>query len=135
MPTPHTQHRESTAAASSALTALRVAAVASVVVLAWQFVTAGSLIDGGSIGLHAIGAIVLHVVTGLAALGALWLLVTTRGSVWPTVVAVVVFVLTFVQAYYGGYSTMFIHVPGAMLLTIGALWLAYWSLARHGARP
>lgn len=69
----------------------------------------------------------LHVLTGLAAVaaGALWYL--DRGPVWPTVLAVVVFVLSFVQAQFGGRSTLAVHIPGAIILTIGAVWLMAWS--------
>jgi hypothetical protein len=113
------------------LTTLRVLAVLTVVNLLVQFLTAGQLVSrGGSEaaeGVHSTGAIVLHVLSGLAAIAALayWRL---RGApLWPGVVAALVFVLSFVQAYYGGRSTLYIHVPGAMILTIGAVVVAVWS--------
>lgn len=111
--------------------ALQVTAVLSVVVLLWQFVTAGELVgpagDDSWEGLHGTGAIVLHVVSGLAMIAAalLWRL---RGApVRTAMLAAVVFVLSFVQAYFGGGQTLWIHVPGAMILAIGAVWLAVWS--------
>src|ERR1700712_3251372 len=116
------------------LTAVRVLAVLTVVNLLWQYVTAGQLFPrGGPEELHSAGAVVLHVLSGLTALAALayWRL---RGApLWPGVLAAVVFVLSFVQAYYGDRSTLYIHVPGAMILTIGAVWVAAWSLTRAAA--
>jgi hypothetical protein len=115
----------------SLLTAVRVLAVLTVVNLAWQFVTAGQLFPrGGPEELHSAGAVVLHVLSGLTAVAALayWRL---RGApLWPGVLAAVVFVLSFVQASYGARSTLYIHVPGAMILTIGAVWVAAWSFTR-----
>jgi hypothetical protein len=43
---------------------------------------------------------------------------------------VVVFGLTFVQAATGGRSTLWIHVPGAMVVTVGAAWVMVGSLGR-----
>ncbi|MCU1605197.1 MAG: hypothetical protein JWP46_1662 [Modestobacter sp.] len=116
---------------TSLLRWLQVTAVASLVSLAFQFVTAGELFpDGGPEGLHAGGAIALHVLSGLAALAAV-LLWRQRGAPARTaVLAVVVFVLTFVQAATGGRSTLWIHVPGAMVLTVAAAWLAVWTVSR-----
>ena len=119
------------------LTTLRVLAVLTVVNLLVQFLTAGRLVSrGGSEGaegIHSTGALVLHVLSGLTAAAAVayWRL---RGApLWPGILAAVVFVLSFVQAYYGGRSTLYIHVPGAMILTIGAVWVAAWSLSRAAA--
>ncbi len=127
----NTDVRPSNRTSDPVLRAVQATAVLTVVVLLWQFVSAGELIgrfgDESWEPLHAAGAIVLHVVSGLAMLGAaaLWRL---RGApLWPTVLAAVVFVLTFVQAYFGGGRTLWIHVPGAMVLTVGAVWLAVWS--------
>jgi hypothetical protein len=117
------------------LTAVRVLAVLTVVNLFWQFVTAGQLFPrGGPEELHSTGAIVLHVLSGLTAIAALanWRL---RGApLWPGVLAAVVFVLSFVQAWYGGRSTLYVHVPGAMILTVGAVWVAAWSFSRGALR-
>ena len=44
--------------------------------------------------------------------------------------AVVVFVLSFVQAYYGDHTNLKIHVPGAMVLTVGIVWITAWSFTR-----
>ncbi len=115
------------------LLALRVAAAATVLVLAWQFVTAGELIgpDGGSDDLHAAGAIALHVAALAAAAAALWLRQRTAGPLWPSVVAVAVFAASFVQAALGSSGVMAAHVPGALVLTVGSVWVLAWSLSRH----
>lgn len=113
------------------LTTLRVLAVLTVLNLLVQFLTAGELVNRGggdaTLPVHSTGAIVLHVLSGLTAIAALayWRL---RGApLWPGVVAAVVFVLSFVQAWYGSRSTLYIHVPGAMILTIGAVVVAVWA--------
>lgn len=123
-------------AAPAVVATLRVLAVLTVVVLAWQFVTAGSLVGaGGSEGaeeLHGTGAIVLHVVSGLTTIAAA-LAWRAGAAVWPTVVAALVFVLSFVQASVGEGATLSLHVPGAMILTLGAVLVAAWSFTRGAA--
>jgi hypothetical protein len=115
--------------ASGTLIAVRATAVLSLVVLAWQFVTAGALLPrGGPIGLHAAGAIALHVVLGLLTIAAVLWARSVRGPWWPAVVSAVVFVLSFVQAYAGEHGVLALHVPCAMLLTVGTVWVTVWSL-------
>jgi hypothetical protein len=111
-------------------TALRVLSVLTVLSLAWQFVTAGELFpDGGPEELHAGGAVALHVLSGLTAVVAV--LGWRRGApLWVAVVAGLVFVLSFVQAALGGHDTLWAHVPGAFVLTIGAVAVATWALIR-----
>jgi hypothetical protein len=48
----------------------------------------------------------------------------------PPSFGVVVFVLTVVKAATGGRSTLWVHVPGAMVLTVGAVWLRSGRSAR-----
>lgn len=134
----HTTETRTTAGSTDiVLLSLRVASVASLVVLLWQFVTAGSLVGSQlseGLGGHAAGAIVLHVVTGLTVLAAAagWRL---RGQpLWVTVLAAVVFALTFVQAYLGSSGAIVAHVPGAMVLTVGVMVLAVWSFRPGAAR-
>lgn len=127
----HTATGRSTAA-PAVLTALRVTATLTVLVLLWQFVTAGGFVgasDGGSAeALHATGAIVLHVAAGLATVAAA-LLWRAGAALWPTVLAAVVFVLTFAQAYVGSHGPLTVHIPGAMVLTVGAVVVAAWSFS------
>jgi hypothetical protein len=100
-----------------------------------QFVTAGQLFpSGGPERIHAGGAIVLHVMSGLAAVAVFLHRRAVGGSWWPTVMAVVVFGLTFVQAATGGRDHLAVHVPGAMIVTVGSAWLATWLFTRAPRR-
>jgi hypothetical protein len=75
---------------------------------------------------------VLHVVSGLTMIAAV--LVWRGGAaLWPAVVAALVFVLSFVQASLGDGATLYLHVPGALVLTIGAVLVAGWSFTRGAA--
>ena len=112
--------------AGGLVTALRVLAALAVVVVLWQFVTAGQLLprpSGGALLGHQAGAIVLHVVSGLAAVAAVVLWRQGVVSVALAALAVVVFGFGFLQAALGGYDSLYVHVPGAMLLTAGVVWL------------
>ena len=81
---------------------------------------------------HATGAIVLHVLSGLTMIVAV--LVWRGGAaLWPAVLALVVFALTFVQAYLGSNGPISVHVPGAMVLTVGAVVVAAWSFTGGSA--
>lgn len=117
------------------LRGLQVLAVLTVLNLLCQFVTAGQLFPrGGPEDLHAGGAIVLHVLSGLTALAALALWRQQEAPAWLGVLAAVVFVLTFVQAWFGERSTLYVHVPLAMVLVVGSVWVAAASLASLRAR-
>ncbi len=103
---------------------LQVFAALSVLVVLFQFVTAGQLFpSGGPDGLHAAGAIVLHVVSGLAAICAVVLWRQGRLSLAVVALAVIVFGYSFIQAAIGGYQSLYVHVPGAMLMAAGVVWL------------
>ena len=120
--------REATVAAPvSTLRPVQAAAVLSVLVLFWQFLSAGRMLVGeDAVGGHGAGAIALHVTTGL-------LLVATvlhgrRTRVWwPAALAAAVFVLTFVQAWLGSHDAVAVHVPLALVVTAGTVWLTAWS--------
>jgi hypothetical protein len=115
--------------ATGPLRAVQVTAVLAVVVLAWQFVTAGQLLPrGGPLELHAAGAIGLHVLLGLLAVAAILVGRAAHGPWWPAVLAVLVFLLSFVQAYVGSHGPLAVHVPCALVVTVGTVWLAAWSL-------
>ena len=114
---------------STALRLLRLFAALTVLNLGWQFVTAGRLFPG-PVTAHAAGAIALHVVSGLAAVAAGVHWYRTRTSPWVAALAFIVFVLTFVQAATGHRSTLAIHIPGALVLVVGAVWVLVWSLGR-----
>lgn len=108
---------------------LQVLAALSVLNVLAQFITAGELFpSGGPAELHAAGAIVLHIISGLAAVVAVVLWRQRTVSPGLMILAVLVFGYTFVQAAIGGYQTLYVHVPGAMLLTGGVVWLLVWTL-------
>jgi uncharacterized membrane protein YhaH (DUF805 family) len=81
-----------------------------------------------------VGAVVLHVLTGLLTIATTVPWRTAGVPLWPAVLAAVVFVLTFVQAYLGDDGTPYIHVPGALVLSAGSVWLAIWSFTPGAAR-
>jgi hypothetical protein len=100
-----------------------------------QFLTAGHLFpDGGPEQLHGAGAITLHLVSGLAAIVAVILWRRNAVTVSLPLLATVVFLATLVQAAIGGRSTLSVHVPGAMVLTLGVTWLLVLAL-RLSPRP
>ena len=123
-----TRTRDTTVAAPvSTLRPVQAAAVLSVLVLFWQFLSAGRMLVGeDAVGGHGAGAIALHVTTGL-------LLVATvlhgrRTRVWwPAALAAAVFLLTFVQAWLGSHDAVAVHVPLALVVTAGTVWLTAWS--------
>jgi hypothetical protein len=123
-----TRTRDTTVAAPvSTLRPVQAAAVLSVLVLFWQFLSAGRMLVGEeATGGHGAGAIALHVTTGL--LLAATVLHGRRTRVWwPPALAAAVFVLTFVQAALGSSGSLTTHVPLALVLTVGVVWLAAWS--------
>jgi hypothetical protein len=118
-----------TDAPQGTLRAIRATATVSVLVLVAQFVTAGQMLMHirSFKEFHSAGAIVLHVVAGLAVIAAVAHWWRGRSGASPVVLAGAVFVFSFVQAYLGDDETMWLHVPGALVLTVGAVWLMTWS--------
>jgi uncharacterized membrane protein len=116
-------------ASGSTLQLLRIASLASLAALLWQFITAGQLVSGTDDAvLHAVGAGALHVTTGITVIAAFLHWRRTRADQHVLVCAAVVFVLTFVQAAFGGAGNLAAHVPGALIVTIGVVWVAAWAL-------
>jgi hypothetical protein len=119
--------------ATGVLRAFQVLAVLTVVELLVQYVTAGGIIGPAhsheARELHETGAVVLHVLSGLTTIAAVVLWRLRAAPVWPAVLSAVVFVLTFVQAYLGDEETLYLHVPGALVLTVGSVWLAVWGFS------
>jgi hypothetical protein len=109
----------------------RCLAIATVVVVAVLFVTAGALIQAGEFrDIHGGAAIALHVVTGVLTV-TLAGLARQRRYGWPAMaVSLGLFVFSFVQAYLGKSHTLGVHVPGALLATAASIWLACWLFAR-----
>lgn len=132
----HAPTRPSTGTASP-LRAVQVAATLTVLELLWQFATAGQMIGPlhgrAARELHETGAVVLHVLTALLTIAAFWLWRSRGAPAWPVVLAAVVFVLSFVQAWLGADKTLWLHVPGALILTLGSVWVLAWSFTRGAA--
>ncbi|WP_224389965.1 hypothetical protein [Pseudonocardia sp. ICBG1293] len=104
-------------------------ATASVVVLAWQFVTAAGLFTGGAVGRTASARSCStwsragHGGRGVAAGGHRRAVVADgpgrRGLRDFTC-----------QAWFGEIPGLIVHVPGAMALVAGSVWLTAWSFLR-----
>ncbi len=113
---------------------VQVGAGLSVLALLWQFATAGQIVSGTDIvEAHGGGAIALHISTGLLLVGTV-LHARATGVRWPAVLAAVTFVATFVQAALGSAGNMAAHVPGALFVTGGVVWLAVWAFRRSADR-
>ena len=120
--------RDTTVAApTSTIRPVQAAAVLSLLVLSWQFLSAGRLMAGeDAISSHGAGAIALHAATGLLLL-ATGLHARRTRMWWPAALAAAVFVLTFAQAWLGSHGGIAVHIPLAMALTVGTVWLAAWA--------
>ncbi|MGY1621304.1 hypothetical protein ACI789_03785 [Geodermatophilus sp. SYSU D00965] len=115
------------AAPTSTIRPVQAAAVLSVLVLLWQFFSAGQMITtGDGTGGHGVGAIALHVATGLLLLGTALHARRTRVW-WPAALSGVTFLLTFLQAWLGSSGQIAAHVPVALLVTIGIVWVTAWA--------
>ncbi|WP_369132511.1 hypothetical protein [Modestobacter sp. I12A-02662] len=114
-----------TARSTSSVRAVQAAAALSVLVLLWQFVTAGRLMSGDQAP-HGAGAIGLHVATFLLVAATL-LHARAGGARWPVAVSAAVFVASFLQAALGSGGNMAAHVPGALVLTVGTVWVTAWA--------
>ncbi|WP_299955329.1 hypothetical protein [uncultured Modestobacter sp.] len=113
--------------------AVQAAAVVSVVVLLWQFATAGQVMsEADAMDAHGAGAIALHVVGALLVVATL-LHARAGGARWPVVVAAAVFVAGFVQAAIGDAGNMAAHVPGSVVLAVGTVWVTAWAFQRRPA--
>jgi hypothetical protein len=124
------------ARSTTALQAVRALAVLSTLGVLYQAATAGQILmrSAEAEDWHGGGAIALHVLTGLLTLAALWHARASRGPWWPAVVSAVVFVATFVEASYGHGRTLYVHVPLAVVLTVGVAWVTAWSFTPAAAR-
>jgi hypothetical protein len=135
MPADTGHSQQITHSRAATLRLLQVTAVLSVLALVFQFVTAGQILSDNqaAIALHGSGAIAVHVILGLTMLAAAGYWWRHHRPWWPTVLAAVMFVLSFVQARLGDAGMLAAHVPTAIVLTIGVVWVAAWAFSR-GAR-
>ncbi|MBB3083467.1 hypothetical protein [Geodermatophilus sabuli] len=112
---------------TSTLRPVQAAAALSVLVLLWQFFSAGQVMTGGAgTGGHGAGAIALHVATGLLLLATVLHGRRTRVR-WPAALSGVTFLLAFLQAWLGSHGEIAAHVPVALVVTIGIIWVTAWS--------
>ncbi|WP_222192589.1 hypothetical protein [Modestobacter italicus] len=126
-----TQPAPTTARDADMIRAVRAAAVVSVVVLLWQFATAGQVMsEADAMDAHGAGAIALHV-AGALLVAATLLHARAGGARWPVVVAGAVFVAGFVQAAIGDAGDMAAHVPGSLVLAVGTVWVTAWAFQRR----
>ena len=124
-----TSNSTATATSTPLLRIFQIAAALSALNVLYQFVTAGQLISGNNaLAGHGAGAIVLHVLSGVAALAAVLLWRRGQTSRGLALLAVVVFIVTFIQAAIGDAGNLYVHVPLAMLLTGGVVWVLLGSL-------
>ncbi|GAA4549947.1 hypothetical protein [Pseudonocardia xishanensis] len=109
---------------------VRVTSVLAALIVVAQGVTAGEIIvrNRAAEMLHTLGAYGVHVFTGLTMIVAVLLVRRTGGRQWPAVLAAAVFVLSFLQAALGHLGLMAVHVPLAMLLLVGSVGVALWSV-------
>jgi hypothetical protein len=115
-----------------ALQALRITAVLATLNVLYQAATAGQILMQSETAeeWHGGGAIALHVLTGLMTVAAFLHMRASRGPWWPTAVSAVVFAATFVEASYGHGDSLWIHVPLALVLTIGTVWVTAWAFTQ-----
>jgi hypothetical protein len=110
----------------------RVFAVATIADIALLFVTAGRLVQKDEWEeIHGTGAIILHVVSGFLALALIALAAGRRAPGWPAGLAVVLFGYSFLQAYLGKGRTLYLHIPGALLVVSLSVWLVVWVFLRR----
>jgi hypothetical protein len=125
------------ATTTAPLRALQVTSALALLVLGWQFVSAGELVASGlrdGLGGHATGAVVLHVVSGLAAAAAVWHRLR-GGSTSLAALAVGVFLVGFLQAWSGDHAPLTVHVPLAIITVTTAVWLVVASFTTARRRP
>lgn len=118
-----------TRTATPALRALQVMSALALLVLGWQFVSAGELVASGlrdGLDGHAAGAVVLHVAAGLAAAAAVWHRLR-GGSTALAALAVAVFLVGFLQAWSGDHAPLTVHVPLAIVTVASSVWLVVAS--------
>jgi hypothetical protein len=120
-------------AGSRARTALQVTAALTTLEILFQGATAGQILSGSgsATSVHGAGAIVFHVLSALMLISAALVWRATRGSIWPTVISALVFLLGLAQAYLGDVGVLSVHAPLAIALTIGTVWVLAWSLRRE----
>ncbi|EXF25106.1 hypothetical protein BG28_01820 [Nesterenkonia sp. AN1] len=85
--------------------------------------------DFRGLDVHGLGAIGLHVTSGLLAVALLLMVKVSKTGRVPTVLAVATFGLSFLQAAIGSTMTLAGHVSGALLLTVMLTWVTAWAFS------
>lgn len=114
----------------SLLLIVRVLCLTTLGALGLLFVSAGLYIqEFRGLDVHGLGALLLHITSGsLAVALGLWFKATRAGLV-PTLLALAVFGLSFLQAALGSSMTLAWHVGGALVLTVMLTWVAAWAFS------
>lgn len=109
------------------LTTARVFAVLSVLVVCVSFTTAGFLVGRGEAkDIHGYAAIALHVATAGLTVGLAGFVYERRRHWWAVVVAALLLIYTFIQAALGEGSSLYLHIPGALLVAATTVFLTVW---------
>jgi uncharacterized membrane protein len=120
------------------LLVVRALCLATIGSLGLLFVSAGFYLqDFRGLDVHGLGALGLHISSGLLAVALGLLVAATKRGVIPTLLAAAVFGLSFLQAYLGSSMTLSWHVSGALVLTVMVTWVTAWSFSsrrREGSR-
>lgn len=112
------------------LTAARLFAVLTLLVVCVSFGTAGVLVQRGQAEeLHGYAAIGLHVATAGLTVGLAGLVYERRRHWWSVVVAGLLLIYTFIQAALGEGMLLYLHIPGALLVAASAMLLTVWLFA------
>jgi hypothetical protein len=107
--------------------AARLFAVLTLLVVCVSFGTAGVLIQRGQAEeVHGYAAIALHIATAGLTVGLAGFVYEQRRHWWTVVVAALLLIYTFVQAALGEGASLYLHVPGALLVAAATVWLTAW---------
>lgn len=121
------------------LLAARYLALANLLALGLLFASAGLYVqDFRGLDVHGMAAVGLHISSGALALVLVLRARGTQHGRVPAFTAVLLFVLTFLQALVGSAMTLTLHLSGALVLTVMATWLIVWAFSRErrgDARP
>lgn len=124
-------------ASSVWLTASRLFAILTLLVVCVSFGTAGLLVQRGAAeDVHGYAAIALHIATAGLTVGLAGFVYERRRHWWAVVVAALLLIYTFIQAALGEGRSLYLHVPGALLVAATTVLLTVWlftgnAVVRH----
>lgn len=112
------------------LVLVRALCLLNLAALGLLFVSAGFYIqDFRGLDVHGLGALVLHVTSGLLAVALLLMVKAAKTGLVPALLALATFGLSFLQAAVGGSMTLAWHVSGALLLAVMLTWVTAWAFS------